>query len=143
VSGSDQRAAPAAPDGVELPLFPLAAALLPGGSLQLRIFEPRYLDMIGRCMREGAAFGVVRILEGGDTGAGGARRMATAGTSARIVDFDTLPDGLLGISCVGEQCFRVLARWQRPDGLHMARVQWLEAASLPSDPRQLAVLLAQ
>ena len=128
---------------MELPLFPLGGVLLPGRPLALRIFEPRYVDMIGRCMREGAVFGVVLILAGADTGAHGAKRLAGAGTSARITDFDTLPGGLLGISCVGERCFRVLERRQREDGLHLGRVQWLPRQELPADPDQLAALLAQ
>ena len=53
----------------QLPLFPLQTVLLPGGPLQLQVFEPRYLDMVGRCMRTGAPFGVVRILEGSEAGA--------------------------------------------------------------------------
>ena len=49
----------------ELPLFPLSSVLFPGGPLHLRIFEPRYVDMVKRCMREGSCFGVV-LLQGGD-----------------------------------------------------------------------------
>ena len=59
--------------------------LLPGGPLQLQVFEPRYLDMVGRCMRTGTPFGVVRILAGSEAGA--ASDMAATGTSARIIDF--------------------------------------------------------
>ncbi len=39
-----------------LPLFPLDTVLFPGGWLPLRVFEVRYLDMIGRCQRAGAPF---------------------------------------------------------------------------------------
>ena len=62
---------PPAPDqeAAELPLFPLNAVLLPGGPLQLQVFEARYLDMVGRCMRAGTPFGVVRILTGSEAGA--------------------------------------------------------------------------
>jgi Lon protease-like protein len=52
----------------ELALFPLNTVLFPGGLLPLRIFEPRYLDMVGRCMREGADFGVVLITSGEEAG---------------------------------------------------------------------------
>ena len=38
---------------VELPLFPLSSVLFPGGNLALRIFEPRYLDLVRRCGRTG------------------------------------------------------------------------------------------
>ena len=107
----------------DVPLFPLNTVLFPGGLLPLRIFEPRYVDMIGRCMREGAPFGVVWIVEGGDTG--GVAQLAEVGSSARIVDFERLDDGLLGILCRGEQRFRLLQQRTRPDGLHVGEVQWL------------------
>jgi len=92
----------------ELALFPLGTVLFPGGPLRLRIFEPRYLDMVRRCLKESRAFGVVLILEGEEAGA--AASVATTGTNARVVDFDALPDGLLGIDCLGEQRFRVARR---------------------------------
>ena len=69
---------------MELPLFPLRTVLFPGGLLPLRIFEPRYVDMVGRCMREQGSCGVVLILEGGEVGRVG--EVATIGTSARISD---------------------------------------------------------
>ena len=47
-----------------LPLFPLGTVLYPGGFLPLRIFEVRYLDMIGKCHKTGAPFGVVALTEG-------------------------------------------------------------------------------
>lgn len=107
-----------------LPLFPLNAVLFPGGPLKLRIFEPRYVDMIGRCMRESAAFGVAMIVEGVE--AGGTARTVSIGTAARIVDFEQLSDGLLGITAVGERRFRIESVAQQPDGLNVAQVQWLE-----------------
>ncbi len=108
-----------------IPLFPLNTVLFPGGPLRLRIFEPRYLDMIGRCMREGSAFGVAMIIEGME--AGGPATTATVGTSARVVDFEKLPDGLLGITAIGERCFRVRHVDHQSDGLNVARVEWLQA----------------
>ncbi len=57
---------------VVLPLFPLNTVLFPGGPLRLRIFEPRYLDMISRCMRENGSFGVALITEGREAGGVGA-----------------------------------------------------------------------
>ena len=111
----------------ELPLFPLSTVLFPGGPLRLRIFEPRYLDMVRHCLKEARSFGVVLILEGAEGGA--AASVADTGTSARLVDFDTLPDGLLGVDCVGEQRFRVRRRWQQGDGLNLAEIDYL-----PDDP---------
>ena len=49
---------------IEIPLFPLNAVLFPGGSLPLRIFEARYIDLVRNCMRSGSGFGIVLILEG-------------------------------------------------------------------------------
>jgi Lon protease-like protein len=106
-----------------LPLFPLQTVLFPGGLLPLRIFEPRYIDMIGRCMREGGRFGVIWVVDGGEVGAVNA--IARVGTSACIVDFERLPDGMLGIMCRGEQRFRLLTHGTRHDGLHVGEVQWL------------------
>jgi Lon protease-like protein len=106
-----------------LPLFPLQTVLLPGGALQLQVFEPRYLDMVGRCMRTGMPFGVVRILEGSEAGA--VSDIAATGTSARIIDFHTLSNGLLGLLCLGERVFRLESRQEQPDRLIVGQVIWL------------------
>lgn len=127
-----------------LPLFPLNTVLFPGGPLSLRIFEPRYLDMVRRCLKDAGTFGVVLILEGAEAGA--VARLADTGTSARLVDFDTLPDGLLGVVCVGERRFRVQRRWQQADGLNLAEVEYLPEDSpqaLPADLAHLAELLRE
>ncbi|MCM2355672.1 MAG: peptidase S16, partial [Arenimonas sp.] len=52
----------------ELPLFPLGQVLFPGGGLGLRIFEPRYLDLVKRCGRSGEGFGICLILAGREVG---------------------------------------------------------------------------
>jgi Lon protease-like protein len=125
-----------------LPLFPLRTVLFPGGWLRLRIFEPRYLDMVRRCLRGAEPFGVVLIHGGGETGP--IDEVATIGTSARLVDFETLPDGLLGLSCRGERRFRLLRRTLQADGLHIGEVEWLTeppATPLPASQQPLAQLL--
>jgi len=126
----------------ELPLFPLNTVLFPEGPLSLRIFEPRYVDMIGRCMRASSPFGVVAILSGAEVGTIAAT--AELGTTARIVDFSKLPDGLLGIVCQGERKFRLLRRWQRSDGLHLAEIEYLppeDPVEIPQEHQHLAELL--
>lgn len=125
-------------------LFPLNAVLFPGGPLKLRIFEPRYVDMIGRCMREGAPFGVAMIVEGLE--AGGPATTAAIGTSARIVDFEKLPDGLLGITAVGDKCFRLETVRRQADGLNVAEIEWLAAEPalpVPADCEPFVHLLQQ
>ncbi len=127
-----------------VPLFPLRTVLFPGGPLALRIFEPRYVDMVRRCTREQGCFGVVAILEGAEAGA--AARIANIATEARIVDFDALPDGLLGIRCLGGGRLRVLRRWQQADGLNLAEAQPLAptpACALPVEFAHLADLLRE
>jgi Lon protease-like protein len=125
-------------DESQLALFPLQTVLFPGGPLLLRVFEPRYLDMVRRCLKEQGRFGVVLILEGAE--AGEAVTVAAIGTSARVVDFDPLPDGLLGITCLGERRFRILRRWQQEDGLNLADVQYLPAEDVSALPEELAHL---
>lgn len=111
----------------ELPLFPLNTVLFPGGPLALRIFEPRYLDLVSRCLKEGRGFGVLRLDAGRE--AGGPADFSDTGTEARIVDFSRLEDGLLGITCLGQERIRVLEAWRQPDGLNVGLVQ-----DLPPDP---------
>ncbi|MGH8124471.1 MAG: LON peptidase substrate-binding domain-containing protein [Rhodanobacteraceae bacterium] len=114
----------------EIPLFPLNAVLFPGSTLGLRIFEARYLDMVRECARNGGAFGVCLIMEGEE--AGEPALPAAVGTRARIVDFDTLPDGLLGISVVGGARFRVRKSRIRGNGLLIGEVrQWPEEPGVP------------
>jgi uncharacterized protein len=110
----------------ELLLFPLSSVLFPGGELRLRIFEPRYTELVRCCTREQRPFGVCLILEGSE--AGGPATPAAFGTSARIEDFYTLPDGLLGISASGEQRFHVRRTKVRDNGLIVAEVDYVEAA---------------
>lgn len=128
----------------EVPLFPLHSVLFPGGPLSLRIFEPRYLDMVRRCLKEHSEFGVVLILEGAEAGA--VTATADTGTSARLVDFDTLPDGLLGVVCVGERRFHVLRRWLQHDGLNVGAVDYLPLdvpCAVPEEFAHLGELLRE
>src|SRR6202046_598363 len=118
----------------DIALFPLNTVLFPGGLLPLRIFETRYLDMVGGCMRQGADFGVVLIVDGNETSS--AVDIAAVGTTAHIVDFQTQADGLLGLLCRGERRFRIAQRRQQDDGLNRATVEWMQDAALtPLDPQ--------
>ena len=125
--------------GIEIPLFPLNAVLFPGGSLPLRIFEARYIDLVRNCMRSGDGFGIVLIVEGPE--AGGPAQTCDVGTYARIIDFSQQPDGLLGIHAVGERRFRILARRRARDGLNLADVEWLPEEPEVELPDEFADLL--
>jgi uncharacterized protein len=114
----------------DLPLFPLSTVLFPGGTLSLRIFETRYLDMIRDCARQGTGFGICLILEGEEVG--DPSMPAATGTLAHISDFHTLPDGLLGIHALGARRFRALRTRVRDNGLIHAEVEFrLEVAPVP------------
>ena len=109
---------------VSLPLFPLHCVLIPGARLSLRIFEPRYLDLVRDCGRKDSGFGVCAILEGSETGKPAVP--VALGTEARIVDFTTLSDGLLGITVQGGRRLHVERTRIRDNGLIVADVTWLE-----------------
>jgi Lon protease-like protein len=108
---------------IEIPLFPLRTVLFPGGPLPLRIFETRYLDMIGRCMKENRGFGVLAIRDG--TGSDSAE-VHQVGTLANIVDWYQFDDGLLGITVIGQTRFVLHSVRQQPDGLNVGEVEFME-----------------
>lgn len=116
------------------PLFPLSAVLYPGGSISLRIFEPRYLAMVRDCARDNWPFGISLLLQP-DKDDEPASALAI-GTLARIVDFYTWPDGLLGIRVDGGQRFHVDRAHARPDGLMIGHVElWPDEPDLPMPPQ--------
>jgi len=126
----------AAPD--DLPLFPLSTVLYPGGRLDLRIFERRYLDLIRDCTRNHSPFGVCLIVRGNE--AGPPALPAAFGTTARIEDFSTLPDGLLGIVARGERRFHVDRTRVRDNGLIVARVTFEQPEAVQPVPAEFGVL---
>ena len=116
---------------VSLPLFPLQAVLVPGAVLDLRIFERRYLDMVGECGRSGSGFGVCLILEGSESGT---PAMPVAfGTEAVIEDFGNTPEGLLSLRVRGHRRFHVLRTRVRDNGLIVADIEWRD--DVPVSPR--------
>jgi hypothetical protein len=126
---------------VELALFPLKAVLFPGGPLALRIFEPRYLDMIARSLRANNRFGVVAIRIGSEVGVA---ETFDVGTTAEIVDWHQESGGVLGIRAVGRESFRVEQTTRQSDGLYVGRVTLLEelpSVPLPAARASLATLL--
>ena len=89
-----------------LPVFPLNSVLLPGGILPLRIFEPRYVDMVSHCLRTDSEFVVALIKKGRETGT--AAEFYPIGTIAKIVDWERCSDGLLGVTVQGSNKARIL-----------------------------------
>lgn len=121
----------------DIPLFPLRSVLFPGGFLPLRIFEQRYLKMIRDCARNDSGFGVCLIREGAE--AASSVKITPLGTHAKIVDWYTLEDGLLGVSAVGTWRFEVDSTREEEDGLLRARVRILPEP--PSSPLPAAYSL--
>ena len=131
----------------ELPLFPLGTLLLPHGRLPLQIFERRYIDMISACMREGTGFGVVWIRTGSEVAQASKTNLELGayGTMASIVDWDQLPNGLLGITIEGGSRFHIKETWREDSGLNMASVEIdpaLPEVALPETGRSMIDVLA-
>ncbi|MDQ3287705.1 MAG: LON peptidase substrate-binding domain-containing protein [Pseudomonadota bacterium] len=105
-------------------LFPLNAVLLPGAAMGVRVFEPRYLQLVSDCGRSGKGFGVCLILEGQE--AGGPASPATVGTEALIEDFGAGEDGLLTLRIRGARRFATQRVKVRDNGLQVADVDWFE-----------------
>ena len=139
-----------------LPLFPLGTVLYPGGLLPLRIFEVRYLDMIGKCHKAGAPFGVVSLTEGsevrrpadaGPSGDGFAHEtFSTVGTLATITEFSAPQPGLMVIRCIGTQRFEISKSEKLKYGLWIANVTRLDddmAVDVPDDLQKTASALGK
>lgn len=88
---------------ITLPLFPLNTVLLPGMTLPLRIFEPRYLRMVRDCLESDPVFGVLLIKEGREVGE--AAEPHKVGTTARILSVERISGEELRIITLGEERF--------------------------------------
>jgi Lon protease-like protein len=104
--------------------------LFPAGLLSLKVFEARYLDLVGRCLREKLPFGVVCLLKGSETRRAGDTevRFESQGVLARLDAVDAEQAGILRVKCVGMHRFRVRKAHQQADGLWLA-----DARTLPED----------
>lgn len=125
-----------------LALFPLHTVLFPGGPLPLRVFEPRYLDLISGCLRNDTGFGICLIREGREVGE--AAQTYEVGTLVRITYWNRRADGLLGVTVRGERRFRLRHTEVGNNQLLSAAVEWLPAEPplpLPARHRHLAQML--
>jgi Lon protease-like protein len=91
---------------VELPLFPLHTVLFPGMPLPLHIFESRYKQMVELCLEEDNTFGVVLIRRGNEA-LGPLAEPHSIGCTARIIEVQSLSEGRMNITAVGERRFRI------------------------------------
>ena len=105
------------------PIFPLRTMLFPDSRLPLRIFEPRYIDMVSKCMKDSLEFGVILSRESNDP-----KMFETynIGTMAKIIDWEQGNDGLLGITTIGTNKFKLLGMNKQEDGLNIGDVEIIE-----------------
>ncbi len=110
----------------DLPLFPLQSVLFPGGLLALKVFEARYLDLVGTCLREQRPFGVVALLKGAEVHRPGhGVSFQSTGTMAELMEVDGDTPGILLVRARGLERFTIESSRQESDGLWLARVQTL------------------
>ena len=129
---------------MDLPLFPLHAVLFPGGSLPLRVFEARYMDMMRDCLRNATQFGVCLIRRGRETGK--PAQCESVGCIASIAAWDMQQLGVLHIRARGAQRFRVRHAAAQPNGLLVGEIEEIAAdadAPLAAEHQPCALLLAR
>jgi ATP-dependent Lon protease len=108
-----------------IPLFPLNVVLLPGADLPLHIFEPRYLEMVNRCLKDKTEFGMLLALPKG---------VARVGCTAEIIEVVKRDaDGTMDILTVGRAAFRVIELYS-DNPLAEGDVDYLEDRELPLKP---------
>lgn len=112
-----------------LPLFPLKAVLFPGGLLQLKVFEARYLDLVAHCLRQREPFGVICMERGSEAGRSDKPvALEQVGVLAHIDDVDGEQAGILRVRCTGGQRFRLMGNLeQQEDGLWVSPTETIEA----------------
>jgi uncharacterized protein len=99
------------------PVFPVGIVVLPGTIQSLQIFEPRYLSMVKDCMSKSSGF-VITLSNSNDSG----ESFMSQGTYVEIIDFNQLPNGLLGITVKGSQKVSIKSTEQIESGLHFANI---------------------
>lgn len=116
-----------------VPVFPLSTPLLPGCTLPLQIFEPRYLNMVSRCMRENQGLVITMLYEGSEVQSkpGQPARFFEIGTYGHITDFSQMENGLLAITVSGEKRVSLGDIHQQSDGLWLATIEILPEREQP------------
>lgn len=103
-----------------LALFPLQTVVFPGGLLPLRVFEPRYMDMVTQAIADRAAFGICAIREGRDVDV--AAKHYNVGTCVKVIDWDMPQPGILHIQTQALERFVVRSSRGEANGLRIGEV---------------------
>ncbi|MDE0168143.1 MAG: LON peptidase substrate-binding domain-containing protein [bacterium] len=109
-------------------MFPLSRGTFPGALLKVRVFEPRYVEMIELCVRREIGFGVVLIERGSEVGGGDTR--FDVGVSVSMTQVALLGNGHLIVIARGNSRIRV-DEWLEDAPYPQARVRYLP--DLPYD----------
>lgn len=125
-------------DTTNMPLFPLSTVMFPGARIPLQIFEPRYMDMVKNCMREGLPFGIVNLIAGSEVASRFSElpNFEAVGCAVKIVDWSAMPHGRLGIVVEGTQKIQVLESQRDKANLTRGEVIFLpeeEDCQLPEE----------
>jgi Lon protease-like protein len=120
----------------EIPLFPLSAHLLPGGRMSLRIFEPRSVRMIKEACAADTGFGICMVNSQGDRDKN--EHIYSIGTFAKVIDFDLLADGFLGVIVEGYRCFTINSVVTKSDELRVGECQWLDEWTARSEGHNIS-----
>lgn len=124
-----------------IPLFPLAAVLLPGTSLPLHIFEPRYRQLTSDLVTgalPGRCFGVIAKKPGWGMDVDRLDQVQVIGCSALLREVKSLPDGRFDIVTRGDRRFRLLSIDATSAPYLLGSVEWVP--DTPANDR-LATLL--
>ncbi len=128
----------------ELALFPLQSVLFPGGELALKVFEARYLDLMGRCLRDGVHFGVVNLKRGAEVQRPGADETSfeSVGVMAQLEDVDVPQPGIMLVRAVGLQRFAVHQATRGDNGLWTAQITLIDDDDVEAPAAQHAATVA-
>ncbi len=130
-------------ESYELPLFPLSTVIFPQGSLSLKVYETRYLEMVQDCLNNQTPFGVVAIYPeqyvnlklNKDFNA--RYPFAETGTVFKIVEADISCLGIINIECKGTNRFKIESARQDRNDLWHAQVKDLKADTEMTIPEDL------
>ncbi|MFL2716855.1 MAG: LON peptidase substrate-binding domain-containing protein [Gammaproteobacteria bacterium] len=103
-----------------VPIFPLKIVALPGSIQSLQIFEPRYVNMVKNSLKDDSGF-VIAFFE--EENSESSVAISKKGTYVRIIDFNNLPNGLLGITVKAEDKVSIKNICQLEDGLNIGEVE--------------------
>lgn len=139
------------PPHIEIPLFALGSVLFPEGQMNLRVFEQRYMDMAKSCIKNATPFGVVLIANGEEVNSrsGVATTVENVGTLATISDWDMQQLGVLQLTVVGGNRFKIISQRTLESGLMVGLASLMgadsnqEYAALPACANLLQKILAQ